>query len=59
MDKNAERLIFKKLQLDYLSLHAILTDLEKVISALSIDLDPRVSEIESIKEQVKEYLNEL
>lgn len=59
MDKNTEQLLFKKLQLDYLSLHAILADIEKIISALSIDLDPRVSEIQSIQNQVKEYLNEL
>lgn len=58
MDKEIEQLILKKLQLDYLSLHAVLTDLEKIISALVVDLDPRINEIQKIQDQIKEYLNE-
>ena len=56
MDKETKELILKKLQLDYLSLHAVLTDLEKIISALVVDLDPRVNEIQRIQDQMKEYL---
>lgn len=56
MDKETEQLILKKLQLDYLSLHAILTDVEKIVSALVVDLDPRVNEIQRIQGQMKEYL---
>ena len=58
MDKETEQLILKKLQLDYLSLHAILTDVEKIVSALVVDLDPRVNEIQRIQDQMKEYLSE-
>ena len=58
MDKETEQLILKKLQIDYLSLHAILTDIEKIVSALVVDLDPRVNEIQKIQDQIKEYLNE-
>ncbi len=66
MDKEIEKLILKKLQLDYLNLHAILTDVEKIISALVVDLDPRVNEIQEIQDQIKgciyvnldEYLND-
>jgi len=58
MDKETEKLILKKLQLDYLSLHAILTDVEKIVSALVVDLDPRVNEIQRIQDQMKEYLSE-
>jgi len=58
MDKETEQLILKKLQLDYLSLHAILTDVEKIVSALVVDLDPRVNEIQRIQGQMKEYLSE-
>lgn len=56
MDKETEQLILKKLQIDYLSLHAILTDVEKIVSALVVDLDPRVNEIQRIQDQMKEYL---
>ncbi|OQA58099.1 MAG: hypothetical protein BWY41_01107 [Candidatus Atribacteria bacterium ADurb.Bin276] len=56
MDKEIEKLILKKLQLDYLSLHAIIGDVEKIISALVVDLDPRVNEIQRIQDQMKEYL---
>jgi hypothetical protein len=56
MDKETENLILKKLQLDYLSLHAIIGDVEKIISALVVDLDPRVNEIQRIQDQMKEYL---
>jgi hypothetical protein len=56
MDKETEQLILKKLQLDYLNLHAILTDIEKIVSALVVDLDPRVNEIQRIQDQMKEYL---
>jgi hypothetical protein len=56
MDRETEQLILKKLQLDYLSLHAILTDVEKIVSALVVDLDPRVNEIQRIQDQMKEYL---
>lgn len=58
MDKETEQLILKKLQLDYLNLHAILTDVEKIVSALAVDLDPRVNEIQEIQDQIKGYLNE-
>ena len=58
MDKETEQLIFKKLQLDYLSLHAILSDIEKIISALAVDLDPRICETQSIQERIRAYLNE-
>jgi len=58
MDKETKELILKKLQLDYLSLHAILTDLEKIVSALVVDLDPRVNEIQRIQDQIKGYLSE-
>ena len=58
MDKETKELILKKLQLDYLSLHATLTDLEKIISALVVDLDPRVNEIQRIQDQIKGYLSE-
>jgi len=56
MDKETKELILKKLQLDYLSLHAILTDVEKIVSALVVGLDPRVNEIQRIQDQMKEYL---
>ena len=56
MDKETEQLILKRLQLDYLSLHAIKSDIEKIISALVVDLDPRVNEIQRIQDQMKEYL---
>ena len=56
MDKETEQLILKRLQIDYLSLHAILTDVEKIVSALVVDLDPRVNEIQRIQDQMKEYL---
>jgi len=56
MDKETEQLILKKLQIDYLSLHAIKSDIEKIISALVVDLDPRVNEIQRIQDQMKEYL---
>ena len=49
MNKETEQLILKKLQLDYLSLHAVLTDLEKIISALVVDLDPRVAKFRESK----------
>ena len=58
MNKETEQLILKKLQIDYLGLHAILTDLEKIISALVVDLDPRVNEIQEIQDQIKGYLSE-
>jgi len=58
MDKETKELILKKLQLDYLSLHAILTDIEKIVSALAVDLDPRVNEIQEIQDQIKVHLNE-
>ena len=58
MDKETEQLILKKLQLDYLSLHAILTDVEKIVSALVVDLDPRVNEIQEIQDQIKGYFSE-
>jgi hypothetical protein len=58
MDKETKELILKKLQLDYLSLHAILTDIEKIVSALAVDLDPRVNEIQRIQDQIKGYLSE-
>ena len=58
MDRETEQLILKKLQLDYLSLHAVLTDLEKIISALVVDLDPRVGEIQRIQDQIRVYLRE-
>jgi hypothetical protein len=58
MDKETEQLILKRLQLDYLSLHAVLTDIEKIVSALVVDLDPRVNEIQKIQDQIKGYLNE-
>jgi hypothetical protein len=58
MDKSTEQLILKKLQLDYLSLHDVLTDLEKIISALVVDLDPRVGEIQRIQDQIRVYLRE-
>ena len=58
MDKETEQLILKKLQIDYLSLHAIKSDIEKIISALVVDLDPRINEIQKIQDQIKEYLNE-
>ena len=58
MNKETEQLILKKLQLDYLNLHAILTDLEKIVSALVVDLDPRVNEIQEIQDQIKGYLSE-
>jgi len=56
MDKETENLILKKLQLDYLSLHAILGDIEKIVSTLVVDLDPRINEIQRIQDQMKEYL---
>ena len=58
MNKETEQLILKKLQLDYLSLHAVLTDIEKIVSALAVDLDPRVNEIQRIQDQIKGYLSE-
>ena len=58
MDKETEQLIFKKLQLDYLSLHAILSDIEKIISVLAVDLDPRICETQNIQERIRAYLNE-
>lgn len=58
MDKETEQLILKKLQLDYLSLHAIKSDIEKIVSALVVDLDPRVNEIQEIQDQIKGHLNE-
>jgi hypothetical protein len=58
MDKETEQLILKKLQLDYLSLRAILTDVEKIVSALVVDLDPRVNEIQEIQDQIKGYFSE-
>lgn len=58
MDKETEQLILKKLQLDYLSLHAILSDIEKIVSALVVDLDPRVNEIQRIQDQIKGYFSE-
>ena len=58
MDKETKELILKKLQLDYLNLHAILTDVEKIVSALVVDLDPRVNEIQRIQDQIKGYLSE-
>ena len=58
MDKETEQLILKKLQLDYLSLHAISTDIEKIVSALVVDLDPRVNEIQRIQDQIRVYLRE-
>ena len=58
MDKETKELILKKLQLDYLSLHASLGDIEKIVSALVVDLDPRINEIQKIQDQIKEYLNE-
>ena len=56
MDKETKELILKKLQLDYLSLHAIKSDIEKIVSALVVDLDPRVNEIQEIQDQIKECL---
>lgn len=56
MNKETEQLILKRLQIDYLSLHAIKSDIEKIISALVVDLDPRVNEIQRIQDQMKEYL---
>ena len=56
MDKETKELILKKLQIDYLSLHAILGDIEKIISALVVDLDPRINEIQNIQEQMRETL---
>jgi hypothetical protein len=58
MDKEIEKLILKKLQIDYLSLHAIKSDIEKIISALVVDLDPRVNEIQRIQDQMKGYFSE-
>ena len=58
MDRETGQLILKKLQLDYLNLHAILTDVEKIVSALAVDLDPRVNEIQRIQDQIKGYLSE-
>ena len=58
MDKETEQLILKKLQIDYLSLHAIKSDIEKIVSALVVDLDPRINEIQKIQGQIKEYLSE-
>jgi len=58
MDKETEQLILKKLQIDYLSLHAIKSDIEKIISALVVDLDPRVNEIQRIQDQIRVYLRE-
>ncbi len=58
MDKETEQLILKKLQIDYLSLHAIKSDIEKIVSALVVDLDPRVNEIQEIQDQIKGYLSE-
>ena len=58
MDKETEQLILKKLQIDSLSLHAIKSDIEKIVSALVVDLDPRINEIQKIQDQIKEYLNE-
>ena len=58
MNKETEQLILKKLQIDYLSLHAIKSDIEKIVSALVVDLDPRVNEIQEIQEQIKGHLNE-
>jgi len=58
MNKETEQLILKKLQIDYLSLHAIKSDIEKIVSALVVDLDPRINEIQKIQDQIKEYLNE-
>lgn len=58
MNKETEQLILKKLQLDYLSLHAVLTDVEKIVSALVVDLDPRVNEIQRIQGQIKGYFSE-
>ena len=58
MNKETEQLILKKLQIDYLSLHAIKSDIEKIVSALVVDLDPRVNEIQRIQDQIKGYLSE-
>ena len=58
MDKETEQLILKKLQIDYLSLHAIKSDIEKIVSALVVDLDPRVGEIQRIQDQIRVYLRE-
>jgi len=58
MDKETKELILKKLQIDYLSLHAIKSDIEKIVSALVVDLDPRINEIQKIQDQIKEYLSE-
>jgi len=58
MDKETEQLILKKLQIDYLSLHAIKSDIEKIISALVVDLNPRVNEIQRIQDQIRVYLRE-
>jgi len=58
MDKETEQLMLKKLQIDYLSLHAIKSDIEKIVSALVVDLDPRINEIQKIQDQIKEYLSE-
>lgn len=58
MDKETEQLILKKLQIDYLSLHAIKSDIEKIVSALVVDLDPRINEIQSIQDQIRVYLRE-
>jgi len=58
MDKETKELILKKLQIDYLSLHAIKSDIEKIISALVVDLDPRVNEIQRIQDQIRVYLRE-
>ena len=57
MDKETEQLMLKKLQIDYLSLHAILGDIEKIVSALVVDLDPRINEIQSIQDRIKEHLS--
>ena len=58
MDIETKELILKKLQLDYLSLHAIKSDIEKIVSALVVDLDPRVNEIQKIQDQIKGHLSE-
>ena len=58
MDKETKELILKKLQIDYLSLHAIKSDIEKIVSALVVDLDPRINEIQKIQDQIKGYLSE-
>jgi hypothetical protein len=66
MDKETEQLILKKLQIDYLSLlrsspfcsYAIKSDIEKIVSALVVDLDPRINEIQRIQDQIRVYLRE-